>query len=172
MLIGEGYNMSYLEKDGTTYNFPAAYRQSILFHEARHSDCPTGLNRNDLDFVKSKKNLRELTESFKKMSCGQLHSYCPESHKYKNLPACDHMAWGAYSAGAMFAALSIKSAANSKDRRVMELVTADQLSRVLLDTDKMFAGQMRQPRLTSRGVVEIGSAETDKADADKVEYQK
>ncbi len=154
MLIGEGYNMSVQRNDGTTYVFPAAYRQSILIHEARHSDCATGLNQEDLTFIKSKTSLRELTESFKKMTCGNLHSYCPESHQYKNLPACDRMTWGAYSAGAMFAGLSTKSATSSVDRRVMELVAADQLSRVLLDVDKMFAGKLGAPDVSNRGIIE------------------
>lgn len=154
MLIGEGYHLSIQKKDGSTYFFPAAYRQSILIHEARHSDCPSGLNQTDLQFIKSKSSLRELTESFTKMTCGNLHSYCPESHEYKNLPACDRMTWGAYSAGAMFASLGAKSASTSIDRRVMELVAADQLSRVLIDTDKMFSGQLGQPELNSRGVVD------------------
>ncbi len=155
MLIGEAYDEFYKDQNGNKHKVPAASRQAILIHEARHSDCPTGLSPKDLDYIRSITSLDDLGKNPDTKTCGNLHSNCPADHEFPNLPACDKMAWGAYAAGSMFAALASKGEDTTEvGRYLLEMTAADQLSRLLFDTDDMFDGKMGPPNLTSQGLVD------------------
>ena len=152
MLIGEGYHDSLTLDNGETVPIPSVFRQAVLLHEARHSDCTGGIPPADLEVLRTSLSGKELVRKLKNMDCLHRHSFCPKGHDYEGLAACDPNAWGAYTAGAMFTALSLQSVSGT-DKRFMEASLADQLSRMQLDTDKMFHGDFGPPDLSSSALV-------------------
>ncbi len=78
-------------------------RQSILLHEARHSDCTGGLPKSNI--VKIKEALRQKDNEAANAlfgRCGHAHVICP-SGIYSGMAACDSESWGAYAVGAVYA---------------------------------------------------------------------
>lgn len=149
MRIGSGYVPAYLFKNGDRFDVPALFRQAILLHEARHSDCTGGLSKQDLKDLKDIFADDSKTLKLQSVACLHQHILCPVGHDYQNLPACDEEAWGAYTAGAIFAALSANTLPAGIQRRYMQMTAADQLSRVQIDLEKMFDGGYGPPDLSS-----------------------
>lgn len=88
---------------GDAFNIPGREdfnRLLTLLHEARHSDCTTGLDETDLSLIQTG-NITGLQA--KNPSCGHLHEDCPAGHDLEGVPACDSHAWGAYSMSWVFA---------------------------------------------------------------------
>ncbi len=97
---GPGYaRQGYDPETDLTYDLPEAYRQTILIHEARHSDCTGGLSQVDLQAARGARSPGD----YSNRACGHLHVVCPASSKYAGIAACDSESWGAYSVGAVFA---------------------------------------------------------------------
>ncbi len=149
MLIGPGYLRSVKTSDGTVIPIPVSYRQATLLHEARHSDCTGGLGKADLETLKKNPGSNQMEN----IDCLHRHVLCPAGHEYQFLPACDSKPWGAYTASAIFSAMSTQ-ALTGQDKRIMQMKTADQLTRLLFDTDKMFSGELGPPDLSSSGVIQ------------------
>lgn len=142
---GEGYETTGKTREGRSYPIPVTYRQSILLHEARHSDCSGGLTRADLAQARSAKT----SEDYPNRACGHLHVTCPSTSDYAGIAACDKEPWGAYTVGAIFAeATTANYADGSIPWQVMRLWAIDQRSRSLV-SDAMSG----TPDLSSRGLV-------------------
>jgi hypothetical protein len=138
--LGEGYTM-----DKTPGGTPITtiVRTTTLVHEARHSDCTGGMEASDLDLIKE----GEMPQNHE---CGHLHIDCPEGHPLAGLPACDDLAWGAYSIEAIYAAAVAKTCQNcalEEQEQGME-VALDAISRVTV-ADDMLAGKLGDPDMSS-----------------------
>lgn len=84
-------------------------RISVFVHEARHSDCPDGFDNQD---------------------CAYSHVIC-QSGDFVGEPACDSMAWGAYSVGWIYLREKISQYQEySGDYRILEAMIFDIQSRI------------------------------------------
>jgi hypothetical protein len=151
MEIGPGYVGSGQLQDGTIVLVPAAYRQAILVHEARHSDCTGGLTSRDVDFIKTLTSYQETEAEFKKLECGHLHSICREFNDYYGLAACDDRPWGAYAVGAVYLE-SVMNAYSGRDRELLRATRADLLTRFPTDTYLEDMKRDIDPDMSSSGV--------------------
>jgi hypothetical protein len=150
MLIGPGYQESVKTKDGRAIQLPPSYRQAILVHEARHSDCTGGLKDSDLDIARTAKTAREYNENFARHTCAHLHTYCPEGHEFAGLAACDKHPWGAYSVAAVFQS-ALSQSTQGIERRLLEAGAIDAYSRLItIDKQKMLNGEYGEPDMTSQ----------------------
>jgi len=147
MVFGPGYRGTRVDPSGRVAIVPTEYRQAVLVHEARHSDCTGGVSDSDLSVAKWAANYKEFTTHFPQMTCGHLHVYCP-SGDYAGLPACDITPWGAYSVSLIYAGAMIGNVP-SQYQDYMKVVTADYLSRLLFDVDGMFAGKYGPADMTN-----------------------
>lgn len=150
MLIGPGYQESVKTKDGRTIQLPPSYRQAILVHEARHSDCTGGLKDSDLEIARTAKTAREYNENFTRHTCAHLHTYCPEGHEFAGLAACDKHPWGAYSVAAVFQS-ALSQSTQGIERRLLEAGAIDAYSRLItIDKQKMLNEEYGEPDMTSQ----------------------
>jgi hypothetical protein len=139
MLIGEGYVGSTQSRDGKrTITFPPEYRQAILVHEARHSDCTGGISQTDLQTLRDAQNDDVTNALVAHMHCGHLHVKCPAGHEYAGLQACDNEAWGAYTVGEMYYR-GVREDPNisGENRALADAVIVDYKSRSLVPRDGM-----------------------------------
>lgn len=146
MLVGPGY-LSRVEVRGKRYSIPAAYRQGILVHEARHSDCSVSTSKDDFSVARAASNYNEFLRAFKKIECGHAHAICPSGHDFAGLPACDRQPWGPYSIEAIFLAARVRDATSEIDQRILESEATSALSRLLFDKDAMKNGEMGEPQM-------------------------
>jgi hypothetical protein len=152
MILGDGYNDDPITlKDGTVLHLPPAYRQAIIIHEARHSDCTGGVNEADLEVARVAKSNKDFSATFPKPACGHLHSHCPPGHEMANLPACDSHPWGAYAVESVFVAATAR-AANGLDQRILDAVAVDAIGRLTVDSAAMLRGELGPPDMTSTGL--------------------
>jgi len=102
VMLEEGYLESEPAKDGSTIQLPPEYRQMILMHEARHSDCTGGLSNADATEISGDTSIDGLDKTLHTIHCGHLHVKCPAESDYAGIQACDSEAWGAYAVGEYF----------------------------------------------------------------------
>lgn len=139
MMLGGGYAMKGHYPDGSTFDLPAFYRQSVILHEARHSDCTGGISADQL------RKFREAQE-FDGMNCGHTHVLCPEGHVYAGEPVCDNEAWGAYTVAETFLrGIQAEAEEGSLEWQIATGAVIDNLSRVLVS-------QAGDPDMSSAGV--------------------
>jgi hypothetical protein len=150
MMIGPAYIGFIHATDGNDYPVPSGFRQSILLHEARHSDCTGGIGQADLDILRQSPSAQWTDANFKDRECGHLHTYCP-SGEFKNKLACDDLPWGAYAVQYVYLQATINSY-DGVDHAIMEATLADMRSRLLFDVDDMLTGQMGAPDMSTEGV--------------------
>jgi hypothetical protein len=141
LLFGPGY-VGHTEIQGRQVPVPVEYRQEILVHEARHSDCTGGIDEAALDIARHASTSRMFTREFPRRQCGHLHVYCPRG-PHAGLAACDEDPWGAYAIGAVFAAGAALSATTRTAHDVMIATAIDSLSRLLSDGDFLIRRERR-----------------------------
>ncbi|MEK7356175.1 MAG: hypothetical protein AAB250_06975 [Bdellovibrionota bacterium] len=146
MLVGPGYKASVSAK-GQQITLPAAYRQAILVHEARHSDCSIRTTKEDFAVARTAISYRDFLAKFKNIECGHLHTLCPSGHDFAGIAACDRQPWGAYSIGAIFVAARMRDAKSDLDRRILEATASDAITRLLFDPKTMKEGQLGEPQM-------------------------
>ncbi len=134
MLLGPGYRESETLENRREIKLPPAFRQQILVHEARHSDCTAELTEDDLEIIRRARNTREFDRTFTKRQCGHLHVTCPGWHDLAGEAACDSEPWGAYTVGAVFGdAIRHSPGLSRLDQEILRIVTLDSKSRVILE---------------------------------------
>lgn len=146
MHVGPGYKAR-VDLNGKRISIPAAYRQAILIHEARHSDCSVSASAEDFSVAHGASNYVDFLSRFKKIECGHAHVLCPGGHDFAGLPACDRQPWGAYSIGAVFLAARTRDAKSELDQRILEGEATSALSRLLFDKEDMRDGKMGEPQM-------------------------
>ena len=128
MLIGPGYKEKMDSSRGEQIVLPPAYRQSILIHEARHSDCSSQLGPKEREIARKATDYIDFQKSMKDLGCGHLHSVCPEGHAFAGIAACDDHAWGAYTVAAIFL-VGQSTNAEGTDHQILDAMAADSLER-------------------------------------------
>ncbi len=147
MLLGPGYQLYENQLAGQAkIKIPSASRQATLLHEARHSDCTGGLLPGDIERFQGVR-AKEI-HSPENINCLHRHVVCPIGHDFEGELACDSEPWGAYTAGLLFSAMSVHNM-QGDDQAYMQMVVADQLDRLLFETDKMLTGELGEPDLSS-----------------------
>lgn len=158
MLIGAAYIDKAVDARGNfgpagaVVTLPAAFRQSLLVHEARHSDCTGGLATADVDAGRNAASAQAFTDAFTSQ-CGHLHAYCT-SGDYISLPACDRNAWEAYGVGAVFLdAVAGGFEPGSVDYQITKAMQIDSKSRLAVDYDKMLSGDYGPPDMSDNPAI-------------------
>lgn len=153
IMLGSGYKEAAFTEEGKVIVIPAAYRQSILIHEARHSDCTGGITRADVRKLAALKDSTEFERAYPTMPCGHLHRTCKQG-ALKGIVACDGESWGAYSIGSLYALAGLRNAKSAMDQAVLRALVADQLSRVEVNLDDLARGALGKPDISSQGLRE------------------
>jgi hypothetical protein len=153
MMFGPGYfEFATLKKTGKEVVVPSEYRNMILLHEARHSDCTGGTTQSDLQIIRDAKNFKEFLAKYKKIKCGHLHALCPQNHELRDITACDEQPWGAYSVGAIYGA-AVAAGLSGTDRDIIDASVIDQTGRVTLSFKSMLDGLYGEPDMSHTSVV-------------------
>ncbi|MBY0386072.1 hypothetical protein K2X05_13015 [bacterium] len=113
-------------QDGKEISVPLDGRVSVLVHEGRHSDCPSG---------------------FSSDNCGFMHRKCT-SGPAAGYPACDNSYWGPYALGGLYLKSALaKYRSSSMDYRIIQALMDDSFSR--LTENQMDALYTTTPELNS-----------------------
>lgn len=151
MMFGPGYKSRIYDSRGNAHILPAAYRQSILMHEARHADCTGGLSQKNLQIMRDAQSSEEFSQKIPFMRCGHLHVIC-ESGDFAGLPACDAERFGAYKVGAVYVAGLVDSETDYVSQKILEMVQIDYESRQ--QESYSLAGYDRDPDMSSAGLTQ------------------
>jgi hypothetical protein len=156
VILANAYGTELQTEEGGTIEMTPAVRQSILLHEARHSDCTGGISEAFLREVRETPDAGAQAKKFEGHACGHFHGVCPkyfpagttEPHPLAGKVACDHEAWGAYRVGEVFLRAVMQDPEISTSERFSAAVFAmDAATRV----DVSRGG--RRPDMGSGGVV-------------------
>lgn len=153
--LGEAYDEETITfPDGVKMDLPPEYRESILIHEARHSDCTGGLKQSLINRIRMARTSEEVMPLITGMSCGHSHVKCPPGHPLQDLYACDNEDWGAYTIGAMYsAAVAMDTGLEKHARALANADFSDSQSRVLTVMARPRQNRVGSPDMTSAGVV-------------------
>ncbi|MCM2321676.1 MAG: hypothetical protein NDJ90_00260 [Oligoflexia bacterium] len=143
MMFGPGYKAAEKIIGPLKIKLPPEYRQAILVHEARHSDCPSGLTEDDIAVARASRNGSEFDRNYAGRQCGHLHKLCPAGHSLEGIAACDDVVYGAYYMGAVFSAAAASYLGDTDDGRsgiiskasIMSASAADSFGRLLVDAE-------------------------------------
>lgn len=134
MIFGPGYQAQ-VQVKGKMIDIPAIYRQAILIHEARHSDCTGGVPQAAIDLAKASFSPQDFSKSFNKLTrCTHLHEYCPSGSQYEGLAACDSESFGAYGVQSIFEdayIAQLEDTDSTIDWEVAESLLSDSQSRLI-----------------------------------------
>lgn len=137
-----------------TGRYTPLYRVATLVHEARHSDCPGGLDAEDVRRIRSHAYPAN-------RACGHAHSACPatiplpsggfEPHPYAGALACDAVPWGAYAVQAAFALGFARDCRDctEAERQEMQMLAIDSMLRVGEKATALMRGELGPPDLSS-----------------------
>lgn len=150
MMFGDGYEATINDSSGHTYTIPAAFRQAILVHEGRHSDCTDGITSREVEMMREATSLEDFYKKFPLPHCGHLHILCP-SGDFQGIAACDAERYGAYTVGEIYEAALIDSQTDEISRKILETSVIDYASRYV-KTDPS-APDEKSPNMTSDGLV-------------------
>lgn len=129
MILGEGYAQA-MQLQGKTPVSPQLFRQSILVHEARHSDCA------------SKSTAGYSTK------CGFLHVKCTRG-ELVGIVACDDQPWGAYAIDAIFLDGTMNSLpSDSAEYALLEYFYGDSVSRLEYSYSQLLGGDLGEPDMS------------------------
>lgn len=151
MLIGPGYNPTRFSGSGdeaTLDVYGPLFRQGILLHEARHSDCTGGFLQWDVELARRGITAHTFATKRRGPSCNHTHVPCPDG-PYADIFACDGHAWGAYALQLLFidALLGTPTLARA-DVYFLEGIRIDIRSRLLLNYEDMLAGAFGPPDMS------------------------
>jgi hypothetical protein len=139
--------------DGTS----KVFRLSTLIHEARHSDCPGGVNAADLQTIRTQPSdeLFSLGRKIMNKRCGFPHTTCSESRGFvlRGLVACEDQPWGPFALESIYAATIAKACTNCDESTLQEaqLMAIDAASRVE-DFVSLMDGSRGLPDMSSMGL--------------------
>ena len=154
--VGPAYAMS-----ANNTPTPTIISQSMLVHEARHSDCSGGISHRDLLMMKSSQNYLEFSQNSQSKKCGYLHDLCPSTHALAGQAACDTMPWGAYTAGIIFLEGALfrtdpyhfgKAVKSNLEWQLAQTYLLEFKTRLLFNYRHMIEGRLGDPDLSSSGL--------------------
>lgn len=127
--------------------FAGMTRTGVWAHEARHSDCPGGIDQAGLNRL----SLGEVPNEI----CAYVHSTCPPGHPYEGMPACDELPWGAYTVSAIFSRSIFQYCVEcSEAERQEALATTIDMQQRVKNFDEVIDGNAGRPIMSSAGLVE------------------
>ena len=136
----------------------AIERQGALVHEARHSDCTGGIDRETIRCARNQRDPLGPCDSGNS-ECSHPHSIC-RSGVYRGHPACERKPWGSYSVQLVFLREAAKQLApGSADARFLRDLIVDLRLRYEPDTfdvDAMLRGDLGPPDLTHDERADLG----------------
>jgi hypothetical protein len=127
IMLGPLYTPTQQTDSGRVIPIPAAYRQAILLHEARHSDCTGGLSQAEIQAMRSATSSDQFFTEYPRQRCGHTHVTC-KSGTYEGLAACDSEKYGAYTVGALFLAAA-QAESDSVAQEIDAMTAIDYFSR-------------------------------------------
>jgi hypothetical protein len=148
MMFGPSYTDMVYDSQGDSHPFPPEYRQNVLLHEARHSDCTGGISREQISTVRAARSMSRLP-----IACGHTHINCP-SGPLKGLPACDAERFGAYTVGATYIAATIDGQTDEISRKILQMTLIDLQSRFIESSSNPSLPDEQEPNMTSEGVIQ------------------
>lgn len=148
MLFGEAYEDTTLDTAGRVRTLPSSFRQAILVHEARHSDCTGGITEADLAVTRNAKSWDEFEKNYKARSCGHLHVTCPPSHEFHGILACDDESWGAYAVDAVYLQAMKVVEEKKGDEDAWQIVNAYAIDA----KNRLLVTRTGRPDMTSQGL--------------------
>jgi hypothetical protein len=137
---------------GGAYTLPTTSwidRLDTLVHEARHSDCATIPDADDLTAYQKSQYLNISMEG---RTCTHIHMPCPKGHALAGELACDGHDWGSYTVGYVFSKTMYRSCVGCTEKQKQEaLATAtDDFSRLFKDVqDRWLSGNAGTPDMRS-----------------------
>ncbi|MEQ1877388.1 MAG: hypothetical protein ABL958_12150 [Bdellovibrionia bacterium] len=145
--FGDGYRRT---NPKTLTDYPSEFRNMIMLHEARHSDCTGGVSDPDIEIIRQAGG--ELSASgFTRFMCGHLHQNCPTGHQYAGKPVCDLHPWGAYAIGALYVRAALLKYKGQPQEDVLRAAAIDQANRAIPELTKMINGDFGNPDMSSSG---------------------
>jgi hypothetical protein len=154
ILLGDSYtNVAYLRRGGHI-EIPGWYRYEILGHEARHSECPTGVKRETLEIVRKAKSHQEFLDKFPHTDCGQWHSICPDTFPQVELRgelACDTRPWGSYTYSWLMHEATLASNPSSTSWQLAQLEALSSKARLQFNPQDLLDDKLGSPKIGSRG---------------------
>lgn len=166
MLIGPGYTLD-PKPNGVRYESTPLYRQGIIVHEARHSDCTGGLKQSDITAARSARYIDDFEATFENLACNHFHVTCPVGHALAGVAACDRHPWGAYAYGFLYAVAKNGPHLSRRERELLQYAAYDSVNRLLylrssgpdrrIDLRKVEAfkkGRFGLPDRSSTGVID------------------
>lgn len=142
--LGDGYQYS-LAYNGKLTVLPVGFRQAVLAHEARHSDCAEGFSGGQLARLRYTKGNGRVTKM-----CTYSHAICPEwMQYYHGTGACDEVPWGGYTVE-LLVDLAASRVAQGDDRAFLDIQVIDKQARLLFDVGDvgaMLNGDLGPPNL-------------------------
>jgi hypothetical protein len=134
VILDDGYSDK-VQFNGAEVDAPSFYRQSILLHEARHSDCTGGLSEGQLNSISRDESSTEFSAHGDAGHCGHLHVVCPDGSDYAGLFACDNETYGAYGVQDIFLrAAQLQITADGENHTLVDAMEIDAYSRLINDT--------------------------------------
>jgi hypothetical protein len=149
MVLGEGYKATTSDTQGNSYPLPPEYRQAILVHEGRHSDCTGGLPQRELEIMRAATSATDFHQQIPLPHCGHTHVICP-SGTYKGIPACDVERFGAYTVGAVYLAAMLGGQTDEVALKILQTAVLDNESRFLGSAAQ--SPDEQSPNMNSDGV--------------------
>jgi hypothetical protein len=129
MLFGSGYRPTVPTTDGGSLPLPPEYRQAILMHEARHSDCTGGLSTRELEIMRNAETSADFERQIPQLRCGHLHVVCPPKHDYAGIAACDLEKFGAYRVGTVYLGALVEAQTDEIAKTLLMMAEVDSESR-------------------------------------------
>jgi hypothetical protein len=101
-------------------------RISTLLHEARHSDCVSGLGEEDMKWIRQG-YFRQIDPM-----CMFMHTRCPAGHDLEGIPVCENQVWGPYAMELLFNRVLDAECTNctEKDRQAARIMAIETGNRV------------------------------------------
>lgn len=149
IIAGPGYKKQLTGRSGQAFQLPLAFRQAMLIHEARHSDCAGGIRRRDLSKARESKNYEQFIERFESKSCGFLHSVCAKG-ELEGVAACEEQPWGPYAVEALFIDSALgQFERDSEEWQQLNALAISTKSRLTFDYSDLLDGKLGEPNLES-----------------------
>jgi hypothetical protein len=120
---------------GVEFNrFLPLYGLSLLVHEAKHSECPDGLDALTSDQLRRAADLGQLASALAQYKCGFSHSLCSADNPMAGKLSCDSSLDGPYTAQYVFNRAIVKYCTNCSfsEKALMQIFALDAAARIPL----------------------------------------
>lgn len=169
--IAENYKHLFSTPSALGLALPLALRASVLLHEARHSDCPGGLDPQVLSEMRAARSERAFNEAWRgggreaaSNRCGQLHSNCAAIEGMRDVAQCENNPWGPATIELVYL-MAVLPSAQGIDKGAIEAQIADRIARISgasrrLSVERVLRGEYGPPDMEAPPSAPPGGATT------------